>query len=351
MQLLDAHNLETYLRERGWIDNREQVEIRALTGGVSNQVLFVGRKPAAQSFVVKQARPQLRVDDPWFCSVDRIAREIAVIEACGQLLAGLDQPAIHAVVPTIVAVDPENYCFAMSAAPAEHVVWKTLLLSGQADQNIARRCGTLLGTLHAQSWRHVGLEQALNDRQFFIDLRLDPYYRHLSRLFPEDSERLDWLVDLVLENRHSLVHADFSPKNLLVYDDGLMLVDFETGHFGDPAFDLGFFLSHLVLKTVYRAPQVTSYLGLITAFWEEYLLVVSARLTAAERNSLEDRAVLNLAGCLWARLDGKSKIDYLSNASQRDLVRRLARGWLYESPKLDEAVQQLDAAVAQLKPD
>jgi 5-methylthioribose kinase len=44
------------------------------------------------------------------------------------------------------------------------------------------------------------------------------------------------------------VHGDFSPKNLLIYGNSLMLIDFEVGHYGDPAFDLGFFLSHLTLK-------------------------------------------------------------------------------------------------------
>jgi 5-methylthioribose kinase len=155
----------------------------------------------------------------------------------------------------------------------------------------------------------------------------------------------------VLENQHALVHADFSPKNLLVYDDGLMLVDFETGHYGDPAFDLGFFLSHLVLKLVYHAPETAHFLGLITGFWEAYLEVLRPQRTANELRDLERRAVLNLAGCLWARLEGKSKIEYLTDTSKRDVVRRLARSWLYESPDLTEALQQLNAAFNHLEPN
>ncbi len=68
------------------------------------------------------------------------------------------------------------------------------------------------------------------------------------------------------------MHADFSPKNLLVYDGGrgLMMVDFETGHYGDPAFDLGFFLSHLVLKAFYHAPRHEPLLELTEQFWIAY---------------------------------------------------------------------------------
>ena len=47
--------------------------------------------------------------------------------------------------------------------------------------------------------------------------------------------------------------GDFSPKNILVHAGGLILLDFECAHAGDPAFDLGFFLSHLVLKAIHTS--------------------------------------------------------------------------------------------------
>ena len=49
-------------------------------------------------------------------------------------------------------------------------------------------------------------------------------------------------------NERTLVLGDFSPKNILVHSAGLILLDFECAHAGDAAFDLGFFLSHLLLK-------------------------------------------------------------------------------------------------------
>jgi len=41
-----------------------------------------------------------------------------------------------------------------------------------------------------------------------------------------------------------VVHGDFSPKNILVRNHGLVLLDHEVIHWGDPAFDLGFSLTH-----------------------------------------------------------------------------------------------------------
>jgi 5-methylthioribose kinase len=223
-----------------------------------------------------------------------------------------------------------------------------MLLAGQADPSIARTAGNLLGTLHAEGWHDSLIAEEIGDRQFFIELRLDPYYRQLSRIVPHEGPQLASLIEQVLENRHTLVHADFSPKNLLVSNAGLMLVDFETGHYGDPAFDIGFFLAHLLLKAVYHAPRSADYLGLASIFWNQYVSVIQPRVPADEIATLERRTIVNMAACLWARLDGKSKIDYLTEAARRDLVRRLARAWLYEPSALCESFSQLEIAAGQL---
>ena len=50
--------------------------------------------------------------------------------------------------------------------------------------------------------------------------------------------------------RVSLVHGDWSPKNILVLKvSNVLAIDFECIHFGDPSFDAAFLLNHLLLKT------------------------------------------------------------------------------------------------------
>ena len=121
------------------------------------------------------------------------------------------------------------------------------------------------------------------------------------------------------------MHADFSPKNLLVFSGGLMMVDFETGHFGDPAFDLGFFLSHLALKACHAIPRHTAFLNLSEVFRKSYCEVVGPKVGSAELSQLWDRGVKHFAGCAWARLDGKSPVDYLIDPRRRELMRGVCR--------------------------
>jgi len=366
MLVIDASNAERYLRDAGRIEPADQVEITRLAGGVSNEVLYVAfpRDPS-QDFVLKQARERLRVADPWFCGVERIWREVEVLRICQRVLEShvgciSTLPAggtarlktfpaktfLSVRSPRILFEDRENYCFGMEAAPQDHVVWKQRLLhcpseeDAALDEHIAEQCGRLLGALHGGTWGDPSVAAALDDRRVFDELRLDPYFRTVARRHPDAAPLLDRLAESVWSRRLCLVHADFSPKNLLVYAGGLMMVDFETGHYGDPAFDLGFFLTHLVLKGFYHAPGHEPLFGLTDRFWSAYRETIAALIASGYQREeavsviadLERHAILNFAGCAWARLDGKSPVEYLTDGRRRDQVRRLCRGVLKDPP-------------------
>ncbi len=369
MQLLDASNVESYLRATGRLRPQDAVTITRMEGGVSNEVLYVsflrqskiGTSPpdgklAGRDFVLKQAREQLRVPVPWYCGLGRNWREVEIMRACRQLLEKqrLNKATIPSalVVPDVIFEDRDNYCFAMTAAPREHMVWNQQLLAGQVDLEIARHCGLFLAALHGQSWRNAELAAQLGDDTIFDQLRLDPYYRFTAKVRPEWSPHLLHLVENVRENRCCLVHADFSPKNILVCEvrpdpastltsRGLLLVDFETGHFGDGAFDLGFFLSHLLLKAIYHRGWHEPFLDLTRQFWHAYTSGMLAAIAKDEYGALVARAYAHLAGCLLARVDGKSKVEYLTDETARNHARRLALGLFEHRPATWDDVLEL----------
>jgi aminoglycoside phosphotransferase (APT) family kinase protein len=337
---LSPSNAVDYLRARGFLADDELANARELVGGVSNEVILVSR-PQGDDVVLKQVREQLNVAEPWYCSVERVWREIAVLRQCERLLTGQTSDATLTVeVPYFLFEDRGNYLYAMSAAPTNHVAWKNELLSGIARTDVAHACGTALGTLHAASWHDAELAQQFDDRQFFDDLRIDPYYRQVTRVHPELSPDMDTLIDSVWRERHCLVHGDFSPKNLLVHANGVMLIDFEVGHYGDPAFDLGFFLTHLFFKAFHHVPRHTPFLDLITGFWDSYAAAITPLISANDFDLLRSRGIQNLAGCTLARLVGKSKIDYLNGPRRREALFDLSRFILTEHPDHWTAVQE-----------
>ncbi|MFM9963244.1 MAG: phosphotransferase family protein [Planctomycetaceae bacterium] len=335
---LGPDNLIAYLCRTGRLTSAEAVTSHAelLTGGVSNVVMRVG-VPSGQDFVVKQSRAQLRTQAEWFSQPERIWRERDVLD----VLARVTPPG---VVPKRLFEDRDNFLFAMEAIPREHLVWKTSLLNGETNCDIARRLGEILAAIHARTANDADLRERLGDRTIFDELRLDPFYRFVARRQADLRPALERLIDETLATTTCLVLGDFSPKNILLVpsesgSDGepprLVLVDFETGHFGDPAFDLGFFLSHLLLKTIKHAGRATEFLGMVRAFWSAYQGV-------GLPPALEQRTVAHLAACLLARVDGKSTVDYLTSEAQ-SFVREVTRDWLLSPPAL------VDSAIADLR--
>jgi 5-methylthioribose kinase len=338
---LSAANAVDYLQRRGHLLPNDRAVARELSGGVSNVVVHVS-KPDGDALVLKQARERLNVADPWFCSVERVWREIAVLRQCERLVGGRQSTkAFQVEVPRFLFDDRAMYLYAMSAAPLDHVVWKDELLRGDARPEVAAACGTLLGLIHGGTWHNTDVARRFDDRQYFDDLRLDPYYRQIARVHPDLAAPVQQLIDSVRAERHCLVHGDFSPKNLLLHGKQLILIDFEVGHYGDPAFDLGFFLAHLMLKAFYHVPRHEDFFALTDSFWNGYRSEMAAVVPPPEFDALVCRGILNFAGCALARLDGKSKIDYLKDSARRDAVRALCRSIFAEQPAHWDDVNQL----------
>jgi 5-methylthioribose kinase len=332
MHELTANNVADFLRHTGRVSADVPVEVRELGGGVSNIVLRVD-VPGQAPFVLKQSRTQLRTRAEWFSRLDRIWIERDAIRLLSALLP-------EGAVPTVLFEDRENFLVAMTCAPDDSVVWKAQLLAGHADPEVARRAGTLLGTIHSRTAGHPDLAAQFGDTTVFDQLRIDPFYRRVAQVHPDLQPRLAALIDSMSRIPfQTLVHADFSPKNLLVHSGGLTLVDHETAHAGDPAFDLGFFLSHLLLKALRAGAAAGPYFALTRAFWDAY------RARARFDPDRVRRAMGHLGACALARVDGKSPVDYRGDLDL-DLVRRLARSALTEPPPdweglLDQAAQEL----------
>ena len=324
---LGPENVIDYLRGTGRLAEHVQARAEALAWGVSNVVLRIS-PDAGDDLVIKQSREQLRTEAPWFSRLDRVWREAELMQVWADLLP-------PGVVPRVLFEDRNNYLFAMEAIEADHVVWKETLLQGTADPHIAGLLGHYLATIHRQTSFDEELRERYADREVFRQLRVDPFYQRIADVHPHIRPAVAAMIDEMDCTSVCLVHADFSPKNVLIRRGGLSLVDFETGHYGDPAFDLGFFLSHLLLKAVRHKNRCDDYLALAATFWNGYLDGGNAdnRQTGPlSMPELQRRTIPHLASCMLARIDGKSPVDYLPEADTKDLVRSFCREVLLDPP-------------------
>lgn len=328
MWQLTADNAVDYLRQRGWL-SAEPARAEELSGGVSNLVLRI--EQGERRLVVKQSRPQLRTRDDWFSDVERIHREQDVQE----LLAPLLPPG---VVPRVLFADRERFAFGMEHAPEPSRSWKQMLLAGEVDPALGEHAGRILGMIHEATARRRESLSALLERTAFVQLRVEPFYRRVQERRPEVAAQVTPLIDEMMNAREALCHGDFSPKNLLVHDAGLTLVDYETAHLGEPAMDLGFFFSHLLLKSI-RSPKDLRFAELVRAAWQGY----AAEVQYTSAGGVLERGLRHLGVCVLARIDGTSPVDYLSEPA-REQARRLGRWLLMERPRsFDDVLGRLES--------
>ncbi len=302
MDIEQPHELLEYLRQHGHTTPTESVEVECLAGGVSNRTVLV-RHENKPDWVVKQALPKLRVEVDWFCDPVRIHREAAGLRALQRILPSEQ-------IPEFVFEDEEFHLFGMTAVPEPHDNWKTLLLAGKIDEKLIEQSAEMLAAIHA----HTGLEatelsREFGDRSFFEALRLEPYYGFSSEQVSEAKPFLSRLLEETRLGQQTLVHGDYSPKNILVHGDKLILLDYEVIHWGDPSFDCGFFLTHLLSKAHHVNEQRGPFLSAAKLWLDGYLTKTRHQPWA---DGLETRIVRQTLGCLLARVRGRSQLEYLS---------------------------------------
>lgn len=299
--------------------------IEFLTGGVSSTVIRV--VVDGDCFVIKQALPQLRAGEAWFSRPERSGIEARCADVLAVLVPGSVLPVLRVV--------PDAHAFTMACAPTGSDTWKADLMRGAVRPEVARAAGELLGHVHARSAAMPELATAFADRSFFTELRLEPYLFHTATRHPDLADELTWLADRLLDPGVCLVHGDFSPKNLLVTPArGLLLLDHEVAHWGQPAFDVAFMLTHLCLKGIRfrRVAYLDAAADLLAAYRETSTVADAATGPLGART---------LAGLMLARVDGKSRVEYLTDDDE-ETVRALAAGMLRERVTDLDAV--LDAA-------
>ncbi len=320
-----------YLRRTERIEAGETPVVRNLPGGVSCRTVLLER-PTGEAWVLKQALAKLRVRVDWFSDPARMHREALALRYLVPL-------APTGAITPLIFEDETHHLLAMRAVPQPHQNWKAMLLAGDLQEQHFRDFGTMLGTIHQRSaQRSHELAAVFEDRSFFESLRMEAYYAYTGSQVPQARDFMQRLIATVRANRQTLVHGDYSPKNVLVYQGKLVLLDHEVIHWGDPAFDLGFSLTHLLSKAHHVCRFRGQFARAAKLHWESYV-------ACHDSPGLERRAVLNTLGCLLARVNGRSPLEYLDEP-EREAQRRAVLSLMVDPPQgvsqlVDRFLEQL----------
>lgn len=321
LNIENQENLILYLRDKGLLPEGEKLQVEVLRGGVSNRTVCI-RKEDGTSWVLKQALEKLRVKEDWFSHPRRVVLEAKGIQWFSSLCP-------TGSVPQLIFLDEEQYVLGMEAVLKPHDNFKELLLSGEGSSDYFEQFGQLLGTIHAQaSSLESEIAKTFVDSSFFESLRLEPYYEFTAQQVPEASNFLYELIEICRASSYTLVHGDYSPKNILIYQGKLVLLDFEVVHYGDGTFDIGFALTHLLSKAHHLSPFRSYLLAGAQAFCRSYWQAVEKDWTLEK----EARAVRHTLACLLARVHGRSPLEYLSQ-EEKDRQTRIVLSLMKNPPQ------------------
>ncbi len=309
MTELTVTNAVEYARHRKMVGPRETPRVESLGGGVACQVLRL--HTARGAIVIKQARERFRVMEQWHVDPRR-----NILEARFQKLAGEVLGSEH--VPAVLDVDEANFAYIMASAPLEAQSWKAMMLAGDVRPQLGAQCARLLVKLHRIAPDDPRLPAEARDPRFFYQQRIEPYFEFTAARHP-DVPQLRALIPLLTSQR-CVTHGDYTPKNFLVANGNLILLDYEVVHVGMGEFDIVSLLNHLTLKMFHVPAQHGSLRETVGAFLDGLFLAGV---------KLPDWWLPLLGGLMLARVDGKSPAEYLCKEDQpriREAAKRLLRG-------------------------
>jgi aminoglycoside phosphotransferase (APT) family kinase protein len=291
-----------------------ELRFTPLVGGVSSELWRVDA--AARTFCVKRALPRLLVADEWYAPVRRNVEEVRWLRFAASVTPRQ--------VPTVVADDPAMGIAILSwFDPAHWSVWKAQLLDGLVRPAVSAEMGELLAALHRASAAQPELAHEFDNIDLFETLRLEPYFVAAAEENPWVETRLFEAIEHLRHYRTALIHGDVSPKNVLIHKTRPpVLLDAECACWGDPAFDVAFLASHLLLKSAH----MSRFRGW---FYESNRRLVESYEAAAE--PVSERLCLLVPALILARIDGKSPVDYFTD-KVRSKVRDTAVRVLQQPP-------------------
>jgi 5-methylthioribose kinase len=261
---LSESNVFEYLRGRLPELAAARGPARCEPAGDGNINWVVRVRAGGRSVVVKQAGPTLARFPEYAASPERILHEARYYAA----VAPFDTTR---VCPAVLDVDPAAHALVLEdLAPAERL--DAALRRGAAAAAGVCEIAAFLGRVHAGVRESATLDAfpdgesdggvlALHlDHVFRLpfapnDFPLSPAMRAAAETIRSDGPLRARIAEVETTCRArgaALVHGDVQPTNILLGAGGAKLLDAEIAHAGNPHFDLGLLVGHLVLADVAR---------------------------------------------------------------------------------------------------
>tara|TARA_B100000614_G_scaffold81319_2_gene72882 strand:- start:617 stop:1588 length:972 start_codon:yes stop_codon:yes gene_type:complete len=295
-----------------WLDtiNQEKIiQYKKLTGGVSSEVYHV--KTIKNNYCIKRSLKRLLVKKKWIANTNRIKFEYLWLKHCQNILK-------RNIPNTYEFNNKKKYIVMEYLKTSQYKTLKQLYFNKIININTIRSISKHLYKIHSNSSNYKTKKTFEGNYKNFYDLRLDPYFNEVGRVYPKYKGYIKKINENYIKHSNTLVHGDFSPKNILVGKNKIIYLDAECCNFGDPVFDLVFFTNHLLIKSIFFKDKSQEFIKLYISFYKEYL----SNLSTKNFNSYIDRIIKMTPIMLLSRVDGKSPVEYINKVKIKNIIRK-----------------------------
>ena len=244
------------------INNEKIIDYKRLKGGVSSQVYRV--KTNKKIYCVKRSLSKLLVKKDWFADTKRLKYEYYWLRHCKKI--------IPKSIPNILQFNAKkDFLILEYLDEKKYDTLKSHLLKKDINLKIIKKISKDIFKIHKES-SGLKIKKKFKDNfKNFYDLRLDAYFNEVGRVYPKLKLNIKHIIKSYKKNSSTLVHGDFSPKNILIYKNNVKYIDAETSNYGDPVFDIVFFSNHLLIKSIHMPYMKDKFLKAYIIFIKTYL--------------------------------------------------------------------------------
>ena len=293
------------------INEEDIIDYKKIEGGVSSEVYKV--RTSKKSYCVKRSLAKLLVKKDWFVDTKRLKFEYFWLKHCKKIIPNS--------IPKIIKYDHKKKILIIEFFnDTKYFTLKSLLLSKKINIKLINKISRSLFKIHKKSrGSKIKNKYKGNDKNFF-DLRLDAYFNEVKRVHPKLIKKVNKIILDYRKNSSTLIHGDFSPKNILTNNKVIKFIDAETCNYGDPVFDLVFFTNHLLIKSIFIPSKKKLFLESYKNFFDTYIKLLDWE----NRKNFCQRCINMIPIMLIARVDGKSPVEYIKDKSTKNNIRKLS---------------------------
>ncbi len=294
----------------GLLDSDHKFSFTKITDGVSSDIWHIKTKD--KEYCIKRALGKLSVKEDWFAPIERNNFEAKYFHYCKKIIPNS--------FPKILGHDDKKFILAMEWYDNNnYVIWKKKLLNKNISLKDGIRVGKLLAVIHKYFYKKEKYKKIFSNDETFYAIRIEPYLTFTARLYPELSETYNKSINF-LKKKSTVIHGDFSPKNILIGKNYPVILDAETACWGNPIFDVAFLNNHFILKSILNQSIYNNYINLSKNFITTYIAnfpIINNKQYIKEFIKLQALLIL-------ARVDGKSPVEYFTK-EHKAKARRLAK--------------------------